>query len=175
MRYGKDRSRFHETTGKRAVEDKCLGPLVKTVMTRCIQCTRCVRYAHEVAGVQDMGTTGRGNQMQIGMYVEKMFDSEMSGNMVDLCPVGALTSRPNAFQARPWELKKIESVDVLDAVGCNIRVDARDLQVMRVLPRTNDDVNEEWINDKTRYACDGLKYQRLTVPLIRQGLSLIHI
>ena len=110
MRYGKDRSRFHETTGKRAVEDKYLGPLVKTVMTRCIQCTRCVRYAHEVAGVQDMGTTGRGNQMQIGMYVEKMFDSEMSGNMVDLCPVGALTSRPNAFQARPWELKKIESV-----------------------------------------------------------------
>lgn len=169
MRYGKDRSRFHETTGKRAVEDKYLGPLVKTVMTRCIQCTRCVRYAHEVAGVQDMGTTGRGNQMQIGMYVEKMFDSEMSGNMVDLCPVGALTSRPNAFQARPWELKKIESVDVLDAVGCNIRVDARELQVMRVLPRTNDDVNEEWINDKTRYACDGLKYQRLTVPLIRQG------
>ena len=106
--------------------------------------------------------------MQIGMYVEKMFDSEMSGNMVDLCPVGALTSRPNAFQARPWELKKIESIDVLDAVGSNIRVDARDLQVMRVLPRTNDDVNEEWINDKTRYACDGLKYQRLTVPLIRQ-------
>ena len=168
MRYGKDRSRFHETSGKRAVEDKYLGPLVKTVMTRCIQCTRCVRYANEVAGVQDLGTTGRGNQMQIGMYVEKMFDSEMSGNMVDLCPVGALTSRPNAFQARPWELKKIESIDVLDAVGSNIRVDARDLQVMRVLPRTNDDVNEEWINDKTRYACDGLKYQRLTVPLIRQ-------
>ncbi|WFD21871.1 hypothetical protein MEQU1_000530 [Malassezia equina] len=169
MRYGSDRSRFHETAGKRAVEDKYLGPLVKTVMTRCIQCTRCVRYANEVAGVQDLGTTGRGNQLQIGMYVEKMLDSEMSGNIVDLCPVGALTSRPYAFQARPWELKKVESVDVLDAVGSNIRVDARDLQVIRVLPRTNDDVNEEWINDKTRYACDGLKYQRLTVPLIRQG------
>lgn len=169
MRYGGDRSRFHEVAGKRAVEDKYFGPLVKTVMTRCIQCTRCVRYANEVAGVQDLGTTGRGNQMQIGMYVEKMLDSEMSGNIVDLCPVGALTSRPQAFQARPWELKKVESVDVLDAVGCNIRVDARDLQVIRVLPRTNDDVNEEWINDKTRYAVDGLKYQRLTVPLIRQG------
>lgn len=169
MRYGSDRSRYHEMAGKRAVEDKYLGPLVKTVMTRCIQCTRCVRYANEVAGVPDLGTTGRGNQLQIGMYIEKMLDSEMSGNVIDLCPVGALTSRPHAFQSRPWELKKVESIDVLDAVGCNIRVDARDLQVMRVLPRTNDDVNEEWINDKTRYACDGLKYQRLTVPLIRQG------
>lgn len=169
MRYGADRSRFHEVAGKRAVEDKYFGPLVKTVMTRCIQCTRCVRYANEVAGVQDLGTTGRGNQLQIGMYVEKMLDSEMSGNIVDLCPVGALTSRPQAFHGRPWELRKFESVDVLDAVGSNIRVDSRDLQVMRVLPRTNDDVNEEWINDKTRYAVDGLKYQRLTTPLIRQG------
>lgn len=169
MRYGSDRSRFHEIAGKRAVEDKNLGPLVKTSMTRCIQCTRCVRYANEIAGVPDLGTTGRGNQLQIGTYVEKMLDSEMSGNIIDLCPVGALTARPQAFQHRPWELKKVESVDVLDAVGSNIRVDARDLQVMRVLPRTNDDVNEEWINDRTRFAIDGLKYQRLTVPLIRNG------
>ena len=169
MRYGSDRSRFHEMGGKRAVEDKYLGPLVKTVMTRCIQCTRCVRYANEVAGIDYFGTTGRGNQLQIGTYIERMMDSEMSGNIIDLCPVGALTARPYAFHARPWELRKVESIDVLDAVGSNIRVDARDLQVMRVLPRTNDDVNEEWINDKTRFACDGLKYQRLTMPLIRQG------
>ena len=141
MRYGSDRSRFHEMGGKRAVEDKYLGPLVKTVMTRCIQCTRCVRYANEVAGIDYFGTTGRGNQLQIGTYIERMMDSEMSGNIIDLCPVGALTARPYAFHARPWELRKVESIDVLDAVGSNIRVDARDLQVMRVLPRTNDDVN----------------------------------
>lgn len=169
MRYGSDRSRFHEIKGKRAVEDKNLGPLVKTVMTRCIQCTRCVRYANDVAGVQDMGTTGRGNDLQIGTYIEKTMNSEMSGNIIDLCPVGALTSKPYAFHARPWELKKTESVDVLDAVGSNIRVDSRGVQVMRILPRTNDDVNEEWINDKTRFANDGLKYQRLTTPLIKQG------
>jgi len=169
MRYGSDRSRFHEITGKRAVEDKNLGPLVKTVMTRCIQCTRCVRYANDVAGVQDMGTTGRGNDLQIGTYIEKTMNSEMSGNIIDLCPVGALTSKPYAFHARPWELKKTESVDVLDGVGSNIRVDSRGVQVMRILPRTNDDVNEEWINDKTRFANDGLKYQRLTTPLIKQG------
>ncbi|PWY97838.1 putative NADH dehydrogenase 78K chain precursor [Testicularia cyperi] len=169
MRYGSDRSRFHEIKGKRAVEDKNLGPLVKTVMTRCIQCTRCVRYANDVAGVQELGTTGRGNDLQIGMYVEKTMNSEMSGNIIDLCPVGALTSKPYAFHARPWELKKTESVDVLDAVGSNIRVDSRGVQVMRILPRTNDDVNEEWINDKTRFASDGLKYQRLTTPLIKQG------
>ena len=173
MRYGSDRSRFHEMSGKRAVEDKYFGPLVKTVMTRCIQCTRCVRYANEVAGFDALGTPGRGNQLQIGTYVEKMMDSEVSGNIIDLCPVGALTSRPGAFQARPWELKNTESVDVLDAVGCNIRVDSRDLQVMRVLPRTNDDVNEEWINDKTRFAIDGLKYQRLTTPLVRQGAHFV--
>jgi NADH dehydrogenase (ubiquinone) Fe-S protein 1 len=169
MRYGSDRSRFHEITGKRAVENKELGPLVKTSMNRCIQCTRCVRFANEVAGVEDLGTTGRGNDMQIGMYVEKMMDSELSGNVVDLCPVGALTSKPYAFHARPWELKSVESVDVLDAVGSNIRVDSRGVQVMRIQPRTNDDVNEEWINDKTRYAYDGLKFQRLTSPLIKQG------
>lgn len=169
MRYGSDRSRFHEITGKRAVENKELGPLVKTSMNRCIQCTRCVRFANEVAGVEDLGTTGRGNDMQIGMYVEKMMNSEMSGNIVDLCPVGALTSKPYAFHARPWELKNTESVDVLDAVGSNIRIDSRGVQVMRVQPRTNDDVNEEWISDKTRYAYDGLRFQRLTTPLVKQG------
>ncbi|KDQ06276.1 hypothetical protein BOTBODRAFT_71025 [Botryobasidium botryosum FD-172 SS1] len=169
MRYGSDRTRFHEITGKRAVENKDLGPLVKTSMNRCIQCTRCVRFANEVAGVQELGTTGRGNDMQIGTYVEKTMNSELSGNIVDLCPVGALTSKPYAFTARPWELKNTESVDVLDAVGSNIRVDSRGVQVMRVQPRTNDDVNEEWISDKTRYAYDGLRYQRLTTPLIKRG------
>ncbi|KAF9515841.1 hypothetical protein BS47DRAFT_1341448 [Hydnum rufescens UP504] len=169
MRYGSDRSRFHEITGKRAVENKDLGPLVKTSMNRCIQCTRCVRFANDVAGVEDLGTTGRGNDLQIGMYVEKTMDSELSGNIVDLCPVGALTSKPYAFHARPWELKNTESIDVLDAVGSNIRVDSRGVQVMRIQPRTNDDVNEEWINDKTRYAYDGLRFQRLATPLIKQG------
>jgi NADH dehydrogenase (ubiquinone) Fe-S protein 1 len=169
MRYGSDRTRFHEITGKRAVEDKDLGPLVKTSMNRCIQCTRCVRFANEVAGVEELGTTGRGNDMQIGMYVEKTMNSELSGNIVDLCPVGALTSRPYAFHARPWELKNTESIDVFDAVGSNIRVDSRGVQVMRIQPRTNDDVNEEWISDKTRYAYDGLRFQRLTVPLVKQG------
>ncbi|TFY77408.1 hypothetical protein EWM64_g6603 [Hericium alpestre] len=169
MRYGSDRSRFHEITGKRAVEDKDLGPLVKTSMNRCIQCTRCVRFANEVAGVEELGTTGRGNDLQIGTYVEKTMDSELSGNIIDLCPVGALTSKPYAFHARPWELKSTESIDVLDAVGSNIRVDSRGVEVMRIQPRTNDNVNEEWINDKTRYAYDGLKFQRLTTPLIKQG------
>ncbi len=169
MRYGSDRTRFHEITGKRAVENKDFGPIVKTNMTRCIQCTRCVRFANEVAGVEDLGTSGRGNDLQIGMYVEKTMNSEMSGNIIDLCPVGALTSKPYAYQARPWELKKTESIDVMDAVGSNIRIDSRSVQVMRIQPRVNDEVNEEWINDKTRYAFDGLKYQRLTTPLIRQG------
>jgi len=169
MRYGSDRTRFHEITGKRAVENKDMGPLVKTSMNRCIQCTRCVRFANEVAGVEELGTTGRGNDMQIGTYVEKTMDSELSGNIVDLCPVGALTSKPYAYHARPWELKNTESIDVMDAVGSNIRVDSRGVQVMRIQPRTNDDVNEEWISDKTRYAHDGLKYQRLTTPLVKQG------
>ncbi|PVG03972.1 putative NADH dehydrogenase 78K chain precursor [Serendipita vermifera] len=169
MRYGSDRTRFHEIAGKRAVENKDLGPLVKTVMNRCIQCTRCVRFANEVAGVEELGTTGRGNDMQIGMYVEKVMDSELSGNVVDLCPVGALTSKPYAFHARPWELKNTESVDVLDAVGSNIRVDSRGTIVMRIQPRTNDDVNEEWISDKTRYSYDGLRFQRLDTPLVKQG------
>lgn len=169
MRYGSDRTRFHEITGKRAVENKDLGPIVKTSMNRCIQCTRCVRFANDVAGVEEFGTTGRGNDLQIGTYIERTVDSEMSGNIIDLCPVGALTSKPYAFQARPWELKKTESVDVLDAVGSNIRVDSRGVQVMRIQPKINDEINEEWISDKTRYAYDGLKYQRLTHPLIREG------
>lgn len=169
MRYGSDRTRFHEITGKRAVENKDLGPLVKTSMNRCIQCTRCVRFANEVAGVEEFGTTGRGNDLQIGTYVEKTMDSELSGNIVDLCPVGALTSKPYAYHARPWELKSTESVDVMDAIGSNIRVDSRGVQVMRIQPKTNDDVNEEWISDKTRYAYDGLKFQRLTTPLIKKG------
>ncbi|KAL4248593.1 Prokaryotic molybdopterin-containing oxidoreductase [Abortiporus biennis] len=167
MRYGADRTRFHEIAGKRAVEDKDFGPLVKTSMNRCIQCTRCVRFANEVAGVEELGTSGRGNDLQIGTYVEKTMNSELSGNIVDLCPVGALTSKPYAFHARPWELKHTDSIDVLDAVGSNIRVDSRGVVVMRVQPRCNDDVNEEWISDKTRYANDGLKFQRLTTPLIK--------
>lgn len=169
MRYGADRTRFHEITGKRAVENKDLGPLVKTSMNRCIQCTRCVRFANEVAGVEEFGTSGRGNDMQIGTYVEKTMDSELSGNIVDLCPVGALTSKPYAYHARPWELKNTESVDVTDALGSNIRIDSRGVQVMRVQPKTNDDINEEWISDKTRYSYDGLKFQRLTTPLVKKG------
>jgi NADH dehydrogenase (ubiquinone) Fe-S protein 1 len=169
MRYGSDRTRFHEITGKRAVENKDMGPIVKTSMNRCIQCTRCVRFANEVAGVDDLGTTGRGNALEIGMYIEKALDSELSGNIIDLCPVGALTSKPYAFTARPWELKNTESVDVMDAIGSNIRIDSRGTEVMRIQPKTNDDVNEEWINDKTRYAYDGLKSQRLTAPLVKQG------
>lgn len=166
MRYGADRGRFHELSGKRAVEDKNMGPLIKTSMNRCIHCTRCIRFANDVAGAPELGSTGRGNDMQIGTYLETALDSEMSGNVIDLCPVGALTSKPYAFRARPWELKHFESVDVLDGLGSNIRVDARGLEVMRILPRLNDDINEEWINDKTRFACDGLKTQRLTTPLI---------
>ncbi|WPH04081.1 NADH-ubiquinone oxidoreductase 78 kDa subunit, mitochondrial [Acrodontium crateriforme] len=168
MRYGADRGRFHEMSGKRAVEDKNIGPLVKTSMNRCIHCTRCVRFANDIAGAAEMGSTGRGNDIQIGTYLETALDTELSGNVIDLCPVGALTSKPYAFRARPWELYHTETVDVLDALGSNIRVDARGLQVMRILPRLNDDVNEEWINDKSRFACDGLSTQRLTTPLIRK-------
>ncbi|KAM9820443.1 NADH-ubiquinone oxidoreductase 75 kDa subunit, mitochondrial [Neosynchiropus ocellatus] len=165
MQFGSDRSRFTES--KRAVEDKNIGPLIKTIMTRCIQCTRCVRFASEIAGVEDLGTTGRGNNLQIGTYVEKMFLSEMSGNVIDICPVGALTSKPYAFTARPWETRKTESIDVLDAVGCNIVVSTRGGEVMRVLPRLHEDINEEWISDKTRFAYDGLKRQRLTQPMVK--------
>lgn len=168
MRYGADRGRFHELSGKRAVEDKNIGPLVKTSMNRCIHCTRCVRFMNDVAGAPELGTTGRGNDMQIGTYLEQNLDTELSGNIIDLCPVGALTSKPYAFRARPWELKHTESIDVHDALGSNVRIDTRGMEVMRVLPRLNDDINEEWINDKSRFACDGLKTQRLTTPLIRQ-------
>ncbi|MEZ5669177.1 MAG: NADH-quinone oxidoreductase subunit NuoG [Alphaproteobacteria bacterium] len=165
MAYGGDSSRYREN--KRAVREKYLGPLIKTIMTRCIHCTRCVRFISEVAGVPELGATGRGEDMEIGTYVEKALTSELSANVIDLCPVGALTSRPYAFTARPWELRKTESVDVLDAVGCAIRVDARGREVMRVLPRLNEEVNEEWISDKTRFACDGLHYRRLDRPYLR--------
>ena len=171
MGYGRAAfNRFHEN--KRAVEDKNMGPLVKTVMTRCIQCTRCIRFATEICGVDDLGATGRGEDMEITTYLEKAFASELSGNVVDLCPVGALTSKPYAFNARPWELRKTDSIDVMDAQGCNIRIDARGPQVMRVLPRLNEAVNEEWISDKARHACDGLMRQRLDRPYIRKSGKL---
>jgi NADH-quinone oxidoreductase subunit G len=152
MAYGYDRSRYQEN--KRAVSEKYMGPLIKTIMTRCIQCTRCVRLATEVCGVEDIGLVNRGEHAEI-TTLERAIDSELSGNLVDVCPVGALTSAPYQFAARPWELRKILSVDVMDAVGSNIRVDARGRQVMRVLPRVNEAINEEWIADKTRHACDG--------------------
>ncbi len=160
--YGFDRSRYREE--KRAVKDKALGPLVKTVMTRCIHCTRCVRFGEEIAGCSEMGVLGRGEHLEIGTYVEQMMTSELSGNLIDVCPVGALTSKPYAFTARPWELRKTESIDVLDAVGSNIRIDTRGGAVMRILPRLNEDVNEEWISDKTRFAFDALKNKRLDRP-----------
>ena len=165
MAYGFDHSRFKEN--KRSVTDKNLGPLVETHMTRCIHCTRCIRFSTEVAGVEVLGATGRGENMEVGTYVEKAISSELSANIIDLCPVGALTSKPYAFEARPWELTKTESVDVMDAVGSNIRVDSRGREVMRVLPMLNEDVNEEWISDKTRYACDGLARQRLDKPYVK--------
>jgi NADH-quinone oxidoreductase subunit G len=170
MTYGCGSSRFEEN--KRAVKDKYMGPLVKTHMTRCIHCTRCVRFLEDVAGVDELGAVHRGEQMQISTYVERSLTSELSGNIIDLCPVGALTSKPYAFKARPWELRKTETVDVLDAVGSNIRVDSRGNEVMRVLPRLNEEVNEEWISDKTRFSCDGLKVQRLDRPYIKEGKKL---
>jgi NADH-quinone oxidoreductase subunit G len=165
MGYGLDHSRYHER--KRAVDDKYLGPLVKTVMTRCIQCTRCVRFLHEIAGVPELGATGRSEDMEITTYVERALTSELSGNIIDICPVGALTSKPYAFMARSWELAKIDSIDVLDAVGTNIRVDTRGPEVLRILPRLNEDVNEEWLADKSRFAVDGLKRRRLDRPWVR--------
>ena len=165
MAYGFDASRYAEK--KRAVKDKELGPIVKTIMTRCIHCTRCVRFSEEVAGVGTMGAVYRGEDTEVGPYIEASINSEMSGNLVDLCPVGALTSKPYAFTARPWELKKTDSIDVMDAVGSNIRIDARGSEVLRVLPRLNEEINEEWISDKTRYAIDGLKRQRLDRPYVR--------
>ena len=167
MGYGFEGSRYQEN--KRAVTDKHMGPLVKTIMTRCIHCTRCVRFAAEVAGVDDLGLLGRSEDVEITTYLEKSLDSELSGNVIDLCPVGALTSKPYAFAARSWELEKTESVDVMDAVGSNIRIDARGRDVLRVLPRLHEDINEEWISDKTRFACDGLRRQRLDRPFVRNA------
>ncbi len=168
--YGMDRSRY--TENKRSVKDKTFGPLIRAMMTRCIHCTRCIRFSSEIAGVPEMGATGRGEHLEVGTYIEKALTSELSGNMIDLCPVGALTSNPYAFNARPWELKKTESIDVMDAVGSSIRIDAKGPEVMRILPRLNEDVNEEWISDKTRFACDGLKRQRLDTPYVRRDGKL---
>jgi NADH-quinone oxidoreductase subunit G len=166
MAYGIDKNRFAEN--KRAVEDKFIGPLVRTSMNRCIQCTRCVRFAAEVGGVEELGAIGRGEDMEITTYLERAMTSELQGNVIDLCPVGALTSKPYEFKARPWELTKTETIDAMDAVGSNIRVDSRGREVMRILPRTHEDVNEEWISDKTRFVWDGLRTQRLDRPYIRE-------
>src|SRR6202049_2866338 len=170
MGYGVDSSRF--TVTKLAVDDKYLGALVKTSMNRCIQCTRCVRFAAEVCGVPEMGATGRGEEMEITTYLETALTSELQGNLVDICPVGALTSKPYAFAARPWELGKTQSIDVMDGVGSAIRVDTRGREVMRILPRVNEAVNEEWISDKTRHIVDGLRTQRLDRPYIRENGQL---
>ncbi|GAB0118676.1 NADH-quinone oxidoreductase subunit NuoG [Acidisoma sp. 7E03] len=170
MAYGRDHSRY--TEDKRAQRDKDLGPIVRTVMTRCIQCTRCVRFATEIAGVPELGGTQRGENLEITTYVQKALSSELSGNLVDVCPVGALTSKPYTFTARPWELRKTDSIDVMDAVGSAIRIDARGPQVMRVLPRLNEDVNEEWLADKSRHAVDGLTRRRLDKPWLRVGGKL---
>ena len=171
MGYGHDASRFSDT--KRAVENKNMGPLVNTVMTRCIHCTRCVRFSTEVAGVPEIGAIGRGEDMEITTYLEASLDSELSGNVIDLCPVGALTSKPYAFTARPWELRKTETIDVMDAVGSNIRVDVRGREVMRILPRNHDGVNEEWLSDKSRFVWDGLNRQRLDRPYLRRDGKLV--
>jgi NADH-quinone oxidoreductase subunit G len=168
--YGFDRGRY--TEAKRAVKDKDFGPLIQTAMTRCIQCTRCIRFCEEVAGIEVLGATHRGEHMEVTTYVDAALNSELSGNLADVCPVGALTSKPYAFRARPWELRKVETIDVLDAVGANIRVDLRGAEVLRVLPRPNDDVNEAWISDKTRFACDGLRRQRLDRPYVRRDGKL---
>ncbi|MGD9913830.1 MAG: NADH-quinone oxidoreductase subunit NuoG [Rhizobiaceae bacterium] len=171
MAFGVDSSRYAEN--KRAVEDKYIGPLVKTIMNRCIHCTRCVRFTTEVAGISELGLIGRGEDAEITTYLEQAMSSELQGNVIDLCPVGALTSKPYAFQARPWELQKTESIDVMDAVGSAIRVDTRGREVMRILPRTNEAINEEWISDKTRFIWDGLRTQRLDRPYVRKDGRLV--
>ena len=170
MAYGVDFSRFREP--KRAVDNLDLGPLVETTMTRCISCTRCVRFTTEVAGITQMGQTGRGEDAEITSYLNETLDSELQGNIIDLCPVGALTSKPYAFTARPWELMKTETIDVMDALGSNIRVDTKGREVMRILPRNHDDINEEWISDKTRFVWDGLRRQRLDQPYVRKNGKL---
>lgn len=171
MAYGPSTSRFQEN--KRAIQDKYMGPLIKTSMTRCIHCTRCVRFATEVAGVPQLGAIGRGEDMEITSYLDKAITSELSGNMIDLCPVGALTSKPYAFKDRPWDLTTTESIDILDAVGSHIRIDTYKTRVVRILPRLHEDINEEWISDKTRFACDGLSRQRLDQPYIRKNGKLV--
>jgi len=167
--YGGDRSRFKEF--KRAVEDKNCGPLIKTIMTRCIHCTRCVRFANEVVGIPEFGTSGRGNFIEISTYINKLFTSELSGNVIDLCPVGALTSKPYAFLSRPWELKSVESIDLFDSIHSNIRIDCRGYEIVRVLPRLNEYINEEWISDKVRFSFDGLFNQRITEPLVKDVMG----
>ena len=169
--YGSGKSEYHEH--KRAVKEKNMGPLVKTQMTRCIQCTRCIRFIEDVAGTVEIGAVNRGEGMEITTYLEQNLKSELSGNIIDLCPVGALTSKPYAFKARSWELRKIESIDIMDAVGSNIRIDSRGVEVMRILPRLNEEINEEWISDKTRFCYDGLKYQRLDKPYVSQNGKLV--
>ena len=173
MAYGVDTSRFAEN--KRAVENKYIGVMVRTSMNRCIHCTRCVRFTAEVAGTGDMGAIGRGEDMEITTYLETAMHSELQGNVADLCPVGALLPKPYAFKARPWELTKTQSIDVMDALGSAIRIDTRMREVMRILPRVNDAVNEEWISDKTRQCVDGLKAKRLDRPLVRQGGKLVAV
>src|SRR5437868_1464412 len=170
LAYGRGHTRYEEN--KRAVTEKYMGPVVKTVMTRCIHCTRCVRFMEQVAGVEDIGTVGRGENMEITSYREEALKSELSGNVVDLCPVGALTAKPYTFEARPWELRKVPAIDVMDGVGTNIRLDARGREVMRALPRLNEDVNEEWAHDKTRHAVDGLTRNRLDRPWLRENGKL---
>ena len=171
VQYGGRSSRFE--LNKRSVKEKYMGPLIKTQMNRCIHCTRCIRFAEEIAGVPDLGAINRGENMEITTFLEKTLDSELSANVIDLCPVGALTSKPYAFEARPWELTKTESIDVMDAVGSNIRIDTKGWEVKRILPRINDDINEEWISDKTRYACDGLLNNRIDQPYIRKNGKLV--
>ena len=171
MYYGFDKSRFSEN--KRAVENKNMGPLVNTIMTRCIHCTRCVRFASEVAGVPEIGMLGRGENAEITTYLEKAITSELSGNVIDLCPVGALTSKPYKFKARPWELKRTDSIDIFDGVGSNIRIDSRAEEILRITPRVNEDVNEEWITDKVRFNYDAYYNQRIDKPYIKKGSKLI--
>lgn len=173
FQYGSGKSNYHEH--KRAVKDKNMGPLVKTQMTRCIHCTRCVRFLEDVAGTTEMGASGRGETMEITTYLEQSIKSELSGNIIDLCPVGALTSKPYAFKARSWELRKTQTIDVMDAVGSNIRIDSRGVEVMRILPRLNEEINEEWISDKTRFCYDGLKYQRLDKPYAKRDGKLVEV
>ena len=170
MYYGFDKSRYHEN--KRAVDNKNMGPLVNTIMTRCIHCTRCVRFATEVAGVPELGMLGRGENAEITTYLEQSITSELSGNVIDLCPVGALTSKPYQFKARPWELKRTDSIDIFDAVGSNIRIDSRAQEILRVTPRANDLINEEWITDKVRFNYDGYYQQRIDQPYIRKNRTL---